>query len=237
MKVSRILAAGLLLLGSTAMAAAAGAKDKKPEHVYGPPPAWERYREMAEAAIKGRLIDPESARIEWLGQYQKGGFKPFLEGRVFGYAGCGTVNARNRMGGYVGRTSFVVVIDNDRVLFAEIDSKPGGMIADQCGAAVRAGLLAPLPAPGTTATAVAAPANARTGLTLRAMPDGAYIAAVAPISPAATAGLKPGMVIASVNAIPLAGMGDAMLKVVDAAGTSAALAIVGGKTVTLSAQP
>ena len=41
------------------------------------------------------------------------------------------------------------------------------------------------------------------------------------------------MVIGAVNAIPLAGMGDAMLKVVDAAGSVATLSIVGGKTLKL----
>ena len=68
------------------------------------------------------------------------------------------------------------------------------------------------------------------------MPDGAYVADVKAGSAAATAGLKPGMVIAAVNAIPLAGMGDAMLKVVDAAGADAALTVVGGKAVKLGAK-
>jgi len=237
-------AAGLILLASTTTATVAQSRDKQPEHLYGPAPAWEQYRKLAEADIRDRLIDPESARLEWLGQYHKGEFKPFLQARVHGYVGCGTVNSRNRMGGYVGRTNFVVVIDYDRVLFAEIDKRPGGMIADQCTAALRAGLFAPLPgtsgaAPASMGAAAGATpaANAATGLTLRAMPDGAYVAAVAPASPAGAAGLKPGMVIASVNAIPLAGMGDAMLKVVDAAGANASLAIVGGQTVTLGAQP
>jgi hypothetical protein len=232
-----------LLLASTA-ATVTQAKDKKPEHVYGSAPGWEQYRQLAEADIRDRLIDPDSARIEWLGQYHKGGFKPFLQGRVHGYVSCGTVNARNRMGGNVGRTHFVVVVDHDRVIFAEVDSKPGGMIADQCNAALRAGLLPPLPTTGSSAALDATAAvgatpytNAATGLTLRPMPDGAYVAAVAPASPAEAAGLKPGMVIISVNAIPLARMGDAMLKVVDAAGANASLAIVGGRTVTLGAQP
>lgn len=69
------------------------------------------------------------------------------------------------------------------------------------------------------------------------MPDGAYITAVAPGSPAAVAALAPGMVITSVNAIPLAGMGDAMLKVVDAAGSNAALALIGGRTIKLGSKP
>jgi hypothetical protein len=45
------------------------------------------------------------------------------------------------------------------------------------------------------------------------------------------------MVIATVNAIPLAGMEDAMLQVVGAAGNNASLGMVGGRTVTLGAKP
>jgi hypothetical protein len=234
-----IIAAALLL---AAMPAAA--KDKKPEHVYGPAPEWEQFRALAEANIRDRLIDPESARIEWLGQYHKGEFKPFLEKRVAGYIGCGTVNARNRMGGYVGRTNFVVVADFGRILFAEVGSKPGGMIAEQCTAAQRAGLLPPLSAIAdsnemSVGNPAAAPpsVDAATGLALRAMPDGAYISAVSSNSAAASAGLKPGMVITTVNAIPLAGMGDAMLKVVGAAGPDATLTMVGGTSVKLGERP
>lgn len=69
------------------------------------------------------------------------------------------------------------------------------------------------------------------------MPDGAYVSAVAPGSPAATADLKPGMVISSVNAIPLAGMGDAMVRVIDAAGPTAELTIVGGRSFNLGKRP
>lgn len=233
------IAAPLALLLSAAPAAAA---DKAAEHLYGPAPSWEQYRKIAEADIAGRLVDPDSARISWLGQFHKGEFKPFLQSRVAGYIGCGTVSARNRMGGYAGAVSFVVVIDYDRVLFADLDRRSTGMIAEQCNQALRAGLLPPLPADGEAtgmapaALSSTAATSAVSGLTLRAMPDGAYVTAVKAESPAATAGLKPGMVIASVNAIPLAGMGDAMLKVVDAAGADAAFTVVGGKAVKLGAK-
>jgi hypothetical protein len=71
----RIIAAAALL---AAMPAAA--KDKKPEHVSGPAPEWEQFRVLAEADIRGRLVDPESARIEWLGQYHKGSSSPSCKG-------------------------------------------------------------------------------------------------------------------------------------------------------------
>lgn len=237
MRTSAVVAAMLLI------SAPASAKDVKQPHVYGPAPTWEVYRRIAEADIAGRLIDPESARIEWLGGFFKGEFKPFLAARVSGYVACGVVNARNRMGGYAGKSSFVVVLDYDRVLFADIDKTAGGMTGAQCDTALRTGLLPPLPAgtgttevPATSSVTVAPLADAVTGLKLRAMPDGAYISAVTAGSLAANAGLKPGMVITSVNAIPLAGMNDAMLKIVSAAGATAALTLIGGKVVRLGAK-
>ncbi|SFP84227.1 PDZ domain-containing protein [Sphingomonas rubra] len=244
------VAAAIALLATPAL----GADKDKPEHLYGPEPTWEQFRSLAEAGIQARLIDPESARISWSAGFFKGMFRPFLEGRYHGYVACGTVNARNRMGGYAGASGFVVVIDYDRVLYAAIERVLGGLVEAPCAKMARAGQFPPLPAGAITASVMgAAPApvavtaaapntptatvSAASGLSLRAMPDGAYISAVTPDSPAALAGLKPGMVVASVNAIPLAGMGDAMLKVVDAAGVTASLAIVGGRTVTLGAKP
>ena len=84
-----------------------------------------------------------------------------------------------------------------------------------------------------TASAEVAPVPNAAGLAVHAMPEGAYIAAVTAGSIAEKAGLKPGMVITSVNAIPLAGMSEAMTRVVDAAGTAATLTLVGGATIRL----
>ncbi len=218
------------------------AKQSAPEHLYGPPPTWAQYRQIAEADLRTRLIDPESARFSWLGGYYKGGFKSLMWGTAAGYFACGTVNARNRMGGYAGQVTFIVAVDYDLVVFAQVDKGASGFAHDRCSQLLRDGTLPPVPqetastvsvAPSTPAAGAASPS----GLSLRTMPDGAYVSGVTKGSAAERAGLKPGMVIASVNAIPLSGMGDAMLKVVDAAGSTAALTIIGGKTMTLGARP
>jgi hypothetical protein len=79
------------------------------------------FRRNAEAAIKADLFDPSSAQIEWPYGFTMGTWKPFLRKRVTGYLTCGRVNAKNRMGGYVGSTAFVVVVDGSgRVLFKEV---------------------------------------------------------------------------------------------------------------------
>lgn len=169
-------------------------------------------------------------------------------GTAAGYFACGKVNARNRMGGYAGQVTFIVAVDYDRVVFAQVDKGASGFAHDRCSQLLRDDMLPPLPPETASAVSVAQPAAAASasasasatspsGLSLRAMPDGAYVSGVTTGSAAERAGLKPGMVIASVNAIPLSAMGNAMLKVVDAAGSNAALTIIGGKTMTLGARP
>lgn len=204
---------------------------------------WDEYRKLGEAAVLAMLVDPDSAQISWSSGYHKGGYKPFLAKRVHGWVACGTVNARNRMGGYAGRQDFIVVIDKRRVQWAGIAKSPTDMISNSCSEALAKGLLPPVPDTQTNATAISAPPSVQpspalamtaSGLAIRAMPEGGYVSSVAAGSPAASAGLKPGMVIERVNGIPLAGMGDAMVKVIDAAGGDATLAILGAATVKLS---
>lgn len=223
LKASLILAA--LFGAGTAMA------KERPVPVYGPAPDWQTYRERAERAIISRLVDPESARISWTGGYYQGEFKPVLRPRTSGYVACGMVNAKNRMGGYSGDHAFVVVIDHDLLRYIELDSSENGLVAVQCRAAMEKGLFPPVPA----TPAAAAPVSA-TGLTLRAMPEGAYVSAVAAGSLADRAGLRPGMVIESINAIALQNMGEAMIKVIDAAGAGASLGLVGGKIIKMGEQ-
>lgn len=207
------------------------------QHVYGDDPGWATFRKIVEAALVARLIDPESAWISWMSGYRKGGFKPLFEGRVHGYVACGQVNARNRMGGYTGARTFIAVVDFGRALFVEADTRARGMYADMCASQVSAGLFPPLPPEASSPTSgeEAAPVASGAGLAIRAMPEGAYVTAVTPGSAAANTGLTPGMVVGAINGIPLAGMGEAMVKVVAAAGVGATLTLVGGKSVTLQA--
>jgi hypothetical protein len=233
------LAAAVLLFAAPSASAQVKADAN---HVYGPDPGWAKFREIGEQAVIARLVDPESARVSWMSGYRKGGFKPMFERRVHGYVACGTVNARNRMGGYAGATGFIVVVDFDRALRVEMDSRSGGMYGEMCAKQVREGKFPALPADEAAASSSAdadragsSRAASALGLTVRTMPEGAYVSAVEAGSPAGTAGLTPGMVVTAVNGIPLAGMGDAMTKVLAAAGSGSTLTLVGGKTVTLGA--
>ncbi|WP_216822151.1 SHOCT domain-containing protein [Novosphingobium sp. TH158] len=102
-------------------------------------PNWGLFRRNAEAALRARLIDPESARIEWPYGFVLGSWKPVLSKRINGYWTCGSINARNRMGGYTGSSSFVVVLDPvGNVLHTEMgQSRDFDLISAQCSQAVK----------------------------------------------------------------------------------------------------
>lgn len=81
-------------------------------------------RRAAERGVKNRLIDPQSAIIEMPFDFIYGTWTPVFSGTHFeGFMTCGSVNAKNRMGGYTGASSFVAVIDgNGTENFVDMDS-------------------------------------------------------------------------------------------------------------------
>lgn len=96
-------------------------------------PNWEAIRPQLETAVRSKLVDPDSAKITWDNGFKWGGFRPFLSKRVYGWATCGTVNSRNRMGGYTGASNFVIVYW-DTVRYVEIDDQ-SGLLAGVCAKA------------------------------------------------------------------------------------------------------
>lgn len=123
-----------------------------------PQPAWGKFRQTAEREVRSRLIDPSSAQFEWPFGFIYGTWKPFLGRRVEGYWTCGRVNARNRMGGYVGSTAFVVVMGDEKsVTFVDVGSgKDFDITEAQCSKS--ASLLPPAPPELLAATPVNSPA-------------------------------------------------------------------------------
>jgi hypothetical protein len=123
-------------------------------------PDWRLFRERGEAALKARLIDPDSARIEWPRGFLYGTWKPVLSKRVEGYWTCGLINARNRMGGYTGSTAFVVVLDKKgSVSFVDMgDGREFDIVSTQCANSAK--LLPPAPAALTSATSAPRGGNA-----------------------------------------------------------------------------
>ncbi|KPF79491.1 PDZ domain-containing protein [Novosphingobium sp. AAP93] len=215
------------LVGATLIAAgpALAKKEEPTPYVYGPAPEWSQFTALAEAAIRAQLIDPDSAKFEWPNGYKQGFFKPFFSRRINGYVTCGLVNSRNRMGGYVGRTYFVVVEDNGAVLYSEIGKGDGvDMLSTTCASAS-------LP-PAPTAVAPSAPAL---GVEVFATAEGAAISAVTPGSLGDAAGLKPGMVVTKVNGIAIKGMSaDLLRQMLAGIVGNATLELTGGTTITVA---
>ncbi|WP_216821969.1 SHOCT domain-containing protein [Stenotrophomonas sp. SAU14A_NAIMI4_5] len=120
-------------------------------------PDFAMYRQVTERAVRARLIDPDSARIDMPYGFLEGAWRPMFQKEVEGYWTCGTVNARNRMGGYAGTSAFVVVLGESGVVkYLELGN--GGdydILATQCAKGAQ---LLP-PAPVETAAARATPAS------------------------------------------------------------------------------
>jgi hypothetical protein len=108
-------------------------------------PDWALFRRNAETTLRGRLIDPDSARIQWPRGFVMGTWKPFMSKGIEGYWTCGLINARNRMGGYTGSTAFVVVMDSSGyVKYSEIgEAKDYDFLTAACGKSAK--LLPPAP--------------------------------------------------------------------------------------------
>lgn len=109
-------------------------------------PDWALFRRNSEAALRAHLIDPDSARIEWPHGFTRGTWKPFLSKPIEGYWSCGLINARNRMGGYVGAAAFVVVLDpQGTVKYSEMGqgARDFDILSGSCAKSVR--LLPPPP--------------------------------------------------------------------------------------------
>ncbi len=77
-------------------------------------PDWAVMREQGESQMKNSLFDPVSAQIQYSSGFQWGFLKPLIGGRTHGWIACGSVNAKNRMGGYVGAKGFLIFVRQNR---------------------------------------------------------------------------------------------------------------------------
>ena len=93
-------------------------------------------RKQVESRILGQLVDPDSAKFEWPFGFINGSWKPDLfSKRISGLLTCGYVNSKNRMGGYTGRMTFAVVINDGTIRHLSIDSPGSELNAMLCSKA------------------------------------------------------------------------------------------------------
>lgn len=86
----------------------------------GPYPS--NYEQIVKANFETTLFDPYSAVFRFTRTPTRGYGGSVVGGAKIGWVVCGTVNAKNRMGGYVGAKYFAVVISNGAVVDRQIDT-------------------------------------------------------------------------------------------------------------------
>lgn len=94
---------------------------KKPTHEemaawdYGPYP--ENYQQLIKDKMTFILLDPYSAQYHFQGKPQKMySSQPFRD-IIYGWGGIVLINAKNRLGGYVGVKPFEYIIKNGQVVW------------------------------------------------------------------------------------------------------------------------
>ena len=219
----------MLMIATALLTGPALAKDK---YVYGAAPDWDRYKELGETALRAKLLDPDHYEIEWPNGYMQGGWRH--KGKFPGYLTCGQMRALVPVKDRYPITNFVVVIDNDQVKTVDVSTRESNSLVNvMCEALVRHGNLPParilegpkdLPVPAL-------------GVSIRPMPEGAYIVETGPGSPAQHAGLTAGMVITRVNGIALADMGTAMTQVLGSAAPELTLETAAGEHIDIRRAP
>lgn len=187
---------------------------------YGAPPNWEEYKRLGEAALRAALPDQEKWAVEW-----PNCAIPYTwdhKGNYPGYMTCGIMRATAPVTKRYPVTPFIVVIDRREVTKVDIGQRASNSaVTETCTKWVATGKLPParlMEAPVTSTIGPAVvPASdlpiATLGVTVRAMPEGAYVLSATPNAVGQRAGLTQGTVITSVNGIPLAGLGTAMAQV------------------------
>jgi hypothetical protein len=215
----------IIIAGATmvSLSTPASAKD---DYVYGPEPDWSRANALGEAALRTRLPDPDNWTVSWPWGYMQMDWSH--KGRTPGWLTCGIMNAKVPVPGRQASVMFVAVIDYDRVRRIDISQKmPNSLINIACDDFVTRGMLPPASLrPAATELEIA-----NLGMTIRTMPEGAYVLKTLEGSVAAGAGLTAGAVVTSVNGIALAGLGAAMANILGSNATTLRLQTAAGKAV------
>lgn len=126
----------LALLSSALFVAGCASPPIPPEVIasadYGPPPS-EAHQQIIRQRFDRILIDPTSPLYEF-DEPRKGYTKPssvFGTTQTFGWRVCGTINSKNRYGGYTGRSPFFVLFRGDAIVaFISGQSGSGGAITN-----------------------------------------------------------------------------------------------------------
>jgi hypothetical protein len=115
----RLLVSGLIGLVGACASAPTGQELAAAD--VGPLPS--NYEQLVKDNFATSLFDPYSAVYSFTQTPFRGYAGNAVDGAKIGWIVCGTVNAKNRMGGYVGARPFLFVISNGAVIGREIESR------------------------------------------------------------------------------------------------------------------
>ncbi|USU07850.1 hypothetical protein NF700_12250 [Sphingomonadaceae bacterium OTU29MARTA1] len=203
---------GQLLFALASFASLSAPATAKDDYAYGPAPDWTRYREVAERAVRERLEDPKIQKrypaipgwsIEWPNGYIR--YRWDHKGDFPGYMTCGRLRAPANSEARDRVVNFIVVLDYGAVKKVDIAPRASNDIRNQiCTDWVASGKFPP----ATLMVATLDMDITALGLTVRSMPEGAYV--VKADEAARRVGLLPGMVLVRANGIELADMGTTL---------------------------
>lgn len=89
----------------------------------------DNYEEIVKNFISNQLIDPYSAVYSgWKGPTK--GWMVYIGGVIYGYSVCVDVNAKNRMGGYTGRSQWYILVRNG-IIQHHLGGYPPGTMGEQ----------------------------------------------------------------------------------------------------------
>lgn len=120
------------VLAATVISAPVLAKEKAP-----PPaepttnPSWAEARAKGQANLVSGLFDPASAQIVYTSGFAWGWTKALFGKKRYAWVACGTLNAKNRMGGYVGAKPFYVSVDEAGTVMSDYDGLQGASCYQQ----------------------------------------------------------------------------------------------------------
>lgn len=100
-----------MIISSSLLLAPTVANGKPPPPEPATHPDWADVRAKGVSALTSNLFDPGSAQITWSSGFRWGFSKPIIGRRTHGWIACGAVNAKNRLGGYVGAEPFWILVD------------------------------------------------------------------------------------------------------------------------------
>jgi hypothetical protein len=87
---------------------------------------------LIESAVRDSLKDPDSAKFAWPNGFTDGWYRIPFGKKVTGWITCGTVNAKNSYGGYVGSSAVIAGIRNGAVVGFNIDLPDTDTVASIC---------------------------------------------------------------------------------------------------------